>query len=427
MREDLLHYVWKNQKFLKTTLQTSSREVLEIIDTGLYNTSSGPDFFNARVRIGGQEWAGNLEVHLKSSDWYAHGHENDANYDNVILHVVWEDDVAIFRRDGTEIPTLPLKNHVSTTLIESYIGLMDNTKRKFINCERDISSVDDIFLRQWQQRLFVERLEQKSLLVESLLDKTNNDWETVLFRLLMKTFGLNKNGETFLSIAEHLDGKIMRKLVQNVTQMESLFFGLAGLLNVENILDDYYLKLRAEFEFLQNKFQLKQYLGERPIFFGLRPPNFPTIRLSQLANVYGKSPGLFASLMEAKKIDDFFELFGVGASAYWDTHYTFGKESKQRKKTLTGNFINLILINTVIPLRFSFDRYQGRYQIDQLMDLMNQIEAEKNSVVTGFQAIGVSSVSAFESQAKVQLYNGYCCKNKCLQCHVGANLLGRKS
>ncbi len=427
MREDLLHYVWKNQKFLKIDLQTSSKEVVEVIDPGQHNKSSGPDFFNARVRIEGQEWAGNLEVHLKSSDWYAHGHEKDSNYDNVILHVVWEDDVAIFRKDGTVIPTLSLKNYVSATLLTSYIGLVHNKKRKFINCERDASMVDDMIWHHWQERLFVERLEQKSVLVESLLLKTKNDWEMVLFKIFMKSFGLNKNGEAFLAMAEHLDGKVIRKVSKNVLQMESLFFGLAGFLGEENILDDYYLQLGREFEFLQNKFQLKEYLGEKPIFFGLRPPNFPTIRLSQLASIYGKSPNLFGRLMDTKKSDDFFELFDVGATSYWDTHYTFGKTSKKRKKTLTKDFIHLILINAVIPLRFSYDRYLGRNQVDQLMDLMNQLQAERNNIIKGFGTIGVSSTSAFESQSKIQLYNGYCTKNRCLECHIGANLLGRKS
>ncbi|MEO0573415.1 MAG: DUF2851 family protein [Bacteroidota bacterium] len=426
MREDLLHYIWKNQKFLKLTLQTSSKEVLEVIDAGHYNTSSGPDFFNARIRIGAQEWAGNLEVHVKSSDWYVHGHEKDIHYDNVILHVVWEDDAAIFRKDGTEIPTLPLKHYVSANLLTSYKGLLHNKKRKFINCERDVSSVDDIILHQWQERLFVERLEQKSLLVESLLRKTKNDWEMVLFKLLMKSFGLDKNGGAFLSMAEHLDGKVLRKISKDTMHMESLFYGIAGFLNQENILDGYFLRLKGEFDFLQNKFQIKKYIGEKPIFFGLRPPNFPTIRLSQLANVYGRCPNLFGRLMDAKNSDDFFTLFDVEASPYWDTHYTFGKASKNNKKKLTKDFINLILINAVIPLRFSFSRYLGRNQINQLMDLMNQLKAERNTIITGFQTLGISSMSAFESQAKIQLYKKYCRKNRCLQCHVGANLLGRK-
>ena len=427
MREDFLHFVWKSQKIQKNNLTTSSKETVEILNPGQHNMSSGPDFFNARICIDDQEWAGNLEIHLKSSDWYAHGHEKDINYDNVILHVVWEDDVDVFRKDGSAIPTLPLKNYVSDTLQTSYRQLVQNKKKRFINCEKDFTQVDDMVRYQWQERLLVERLEQKSFLVDSLLLKTKNDWETVLFQLLMKTFGLNKNGEAFLAMAEHLEGSLLKKVSKNVLQMESLFYGLAGFLDEEAILDDYHLELKKEFKFLQNKFQLKEYLGEKPIFFGLRPSNFPTIRLSQLANVYGKSPNLFSSLMDARTVEDFFGLFNVGASPYWHTHFTFGKESKRSKKTLTKNFVHLIVINTVIPLRFCYDRYLGRNRIDGLIDLMNELPAEKNNIVNGFETIGVSSTSALESQAKIQLYNTYCKENRCLQCQVGANLLGRKS
>ena len=406
---------------------TSSNELLEVITTGNYNTSSGPDFFNARIRIAHQEWAGNLEVHLKSSDWYAHGHESDLNYDNVILHVVWEDDADVFRKDGSRVPTLILGNYVSEDLLASYQGLVYDKKHQFINCEKDSKTIDSMTWKQWEERLYVERLEQKSVVIASLLEETKNDWETVLFRLLMKTFGLNKNGGAFLSMAEHLDDGTLKKVSRNTMHLESLFFGLAGLLGDETVLDGYYGQLKKEFQFLQNKFQLQEYLGEKPIFFGLRPSNFPTIRLSQLANVYGKSSGLFGDLMDAKTIEDFFELFHVAASPYWDTHYTFGKESKKRKKSLTEDFIHLILINAIIPLRFCYDRYLGRNKVDDLIDFMDQIPAEKNSIVTGFKTIGVSSSSAFESQAKIQLYNAYCKENKCLQCQVGVKLLGRKN
>ena len=427
MREDFLHFVWKSQKIQKNNLTTSSKETVEILNPGQHNMSSGPDFFNARICIDDQEWAGNLEIHLKSSDWYAHGHEKDINYDNVILHVVWEDDVDVFRKDGSAIPTLPLKNYVSDTLQTSYRQLVQNKKKRFINCEKDFTQVDDMVRYQWQERLLVERLEQKSLLVDSLLLKTKNDWETVLFQLLMKTFGLNKNGQAFLALAEHIDGVYPKKVSKSPLQAESLFYGLLGLLDEETILDEYYLELKREFRFLQNKFQLNEYLGAKPVFFGLRPPNFPTIRLSQLANIYGKSPNLFSSLMDAQTIEDFFEIFEIGASSYWDTHFTFGKKSKRSRKTLTKNFIHLILINAIVPLKFCYDRFLGRNRMNGLMDLMDTLPAEKNHITDGFETIGVSSESALESQAKIQLYNEYCKENKCLQCWIGANLLGRKS
>jgi len=427
MREDLLHFVWKSQKLSKADLFTSSRELVEIIVPGQHNTSSGPDFFNSRIRIAGQEWAGNLEIHLKSSDWYAHGHENDSNYSNVILHVVWEDDVEVFRKDGSVIPTLPLRNYISESLIASYQHLMDHEKYKFINCEKDVTDVNDIIWKQWQERLYVERLEEKSLLIKTTLRNTKNDWEAVLFRLLMKTFGLNKNGMAFTAMAEHLDNNILRKVSKDRFQFESLLFGLAGLLDRDEVLDGYYQKLKTEFDFLQHKFQIDTYLGEKPIFFGLRPPNFPTIRLSQLANLYEGFPNLFGRLMDARTVDDYFELFNVTASPYWDTHYTFGKESKRRRKGLSKSFIHLIIINAVVPLKFCYDQSMGRSRIDELIDIMNQLPAESNTIIGKFENIGVSSLTAFESQAKIQLYKRYCKGNRCLQCQIGARLLGRKN
>lgn len=427
MREDLLHYVWKNQKFQKTNLKTTTGELLEVIDAGHYNTSSGPDFFNTRICISEQEWAGNLEVHIRSSDWYVHGHEKDTNYNNVILHVVWEDDVDVFRKDGSIIPTLQLCDYVHKTLLDSYRDFVDNTKYKFINCEKDASSIDDVFWRQWQERLFVERLERKSTHIALLLQKTKNDWEVVLFMLLVKTFGLNKNGEAFLSMAEHLDGALIRKASKTVLHLESLFFGLAGFLSENQIEDEYYQKLKGEFEFLRNKFQIADHVGPKPIFFGLRPANFPTIRISQLANAYGKSPNLFGRLMEANTVNAFFELFNVAASPYWDNHFTFGKISKKRSKTLSKSFVHLVLINAVIPLKFSYFKYQGSTEVDGLLDVMNGLAAEKNRIVDKYTAIGISSKTAFESQAKLQLYQEYCTQNRCLQCHIGAALLKRKS
>ena len=427
MREDLLHFVWKSQKFPKNDLYTSPKEFLEIIGPGQHNLSSGPDFFNARVRIANQEWAGNLEIHLKSSDWYAHGHEKDSNYDNVILHVVWEDDVVVFRKDGSPIPTLSLKNYVSKVLISDYQNLMNHEKYKFINCEKDASHVKKVIWQQWSQRLFVERLEEKSMLVERLLDETKNDWEVVLFRLLMKTFGLNKNGDAFLAMANHLDCSTIRKVSKKSIQLESLLYGLAGFLEEDEVTDHYHSELKSEFDFLQNKFQIEKYLGEKPIFFGLRPPNFPTIRLSQLANLFGNCPNLFGRLMDAHAVDDFTELLEVTASPYWDTHFTFGKESKRRRKGLSKKFVHLIIINAIVPLKFCYDRSVGRNRIDDLVEIMNQLPSENNRVIERFENIGVSCTSAFDSQAKIHLYKSYCNKNKCLQCQIGTSLLGRKN
>ena len=427
MREDVLHYVWKTRKFRSSELETSSNKSIEVIEVGQHNTSSGPDFFNARVRIDGQEWAGNLEIHIKSSDWYVHGHEKDINYNNVILHVVWEDNIDVFRNDGSKIPALSLKNYVDPALLESCKNLLERQNVKFINCEKHVATIDNIVWKQWQQRLFVERLEKKSQVINELLVKTKNDWENVLFLLLLKNFGLNKNGEAFMALGQHIEGKIWKKVLKNVVNAESLLFGLAGFLSQHELFDEYHQNLRKEYEYLRNKFQIQEYIGQKPIFFGLRPSNFPTIRLSQLANLYHVHPNLFGVLIEAKTTEEFGKLFNISASSYWDNHYTFGKESKPRKKTLTKSFIQLILINTIVPLKFCYSKHLGNSDAESLFGLLNNIPPEKNSIVSRYESVGIPSESAFDSQTKIQLYHDYCSQNRCLECQVGHTLLGRKN
>lgn len=427
MREDLLHYVWKSQRFPKTELTSSSSNSISVIHPGQHNSSSGPDFFNARICIDGQEWAGNVEIHLKSSDWYAHHHEQDVNYNNVILHVVWEDDAPIFRKDGTAIPTLVLKDYIEPRVLHSYQKLVYNKKYKFANCEGVATEVDEMIWGSWHQRLFVERLEQKSKLVREYLAQSNNDWEAMLFIMLMKNFGLNKNGNSFLAVARHMDFGIIKKVRADLLQLESFFYGTIGFLEDENIRDEYYLKMQTEFKYLKHKFRLTPYNGERPVFYGLRPLNFPTIRLSQLSNLLHGQPNLFGKVMDAKTLKDFYLLLQVNASDYWNTHYTFGKPSSKRKKGISKNFIHLLLINTIVPLRFWYAKFRGKDETEELMDLMMELPPENNAIIEGYKGMGVLSESAFESQAKIELFNGYCSHNRCLNCHIGVHLLGRKS
>jgi hypothetical protein len=425
MREDLLHFIWKTNKLPKQLKTTKGEDVI-VHNAGQHNHVSGPDFFNSKLEIDGQVWAGNVEMHVKASDWYAHGHETDSNYDNVILHIVWEDDVSVFRKDKTEIPTLELKNLIPNSLLVAYKNLLDNSKKKFINCENDIATVDDFLLDSWLERLYIERLEQKSKLIFDLLEASNNDWEEVLFTMLLKNFGSKVNGDAFLSISKSLNFSIVRKLQNNTTALESVLMGMAGLLENEEILDEYYKGLQKEFSFQKNKFNLN-FLGvQKPDFFGLRPNNFPTIRLSQLANLYASEKSLFSKLMECIRIEDFYSLFEIEASEYWNNHFTFGKESKSSKKRLTKNTIDLILINTLIPLKFAYANSLGKDINKELITLIVTIGAEKNSIIKRFNALGKKTNNAFESQAKLQLYNQYCSPNQCLKCAVGSMLLNEK-
>ncbi|PWL37425.1 DUF2851 domain-containing protein [Flagellimonas aquimarina] len=426
MREDLLHFIWRHNKLRGKQLVTSALEQIEIKNSGSLNQFSGPDFFNAIVEINGQTWAGNVEMHLKSSDWYAHHHEKDPKYDNVILHVVWEDDMHVFRKDGTIIPTLRLNDHVSFQLLEKYQSLMEHSNSSFINCEKDFGAIDDFLFQNWMDRLYIDRLEQKSSLIFDLLKKSKNDWEKVLFVMLMKNFGSKVNGEFFLERAKSLNFSIIRKSRNSLEELESLLFGYFGLLEDKDCPDNYFLTLKKEYEYLSKKFELST-TTEKPEFFGLRPSNFPTIRLSQFANLYAKHQNLFSKLMQTDGIEDVYTIFETAASHYWDDHFTFGKVSKKRKKKLSKRFVDLLVINTIVPMKFCYSKHLGKDMNDDLMMLISQVKKEENSVISGFENLGSKTRNALQSQAKIQLYNNYCSKNKCLQCSLGAHLLNRNT
>ncbi|WP_435625026.1 DUF2851 family protein [Flagellimonas sp.] len=424
MREELLHYIWQYKKIPFSKLTTQRKEELQIVNFGLLNSGEGPDFLNARIRIDGQLWAGNVEMHLKSSDWYAHHHEIDANYDNVILHVVWKDDIAVFRRDKSQIPTLELQNCIPQKLLIAYEKLMDTSKTRFIGCENDIHLRDSLKWVNWEERLYFERLEQKSILIHKLFEQTRHDWEAVLFAMLCKSFGTKINGSFFLDQALSLDFAIVRKTSFSEFQLESLLFGHFGMLHINDCTDRYFLELKREYSYLSQKFDLSK-SHTKPAFFRLRPNNFPTIRVSQLSNIYFKNHQLFQLLMEIEHLDEFYEVFQAYASPYWNNHFTFGKISKTSKKKLSRAFIDLLLINTLIPLKFCYAQYSGKDWNEKLLEFISKIGPEKNSIISGYGRLGVTTRNALESQARIQLYNAYCSKKRCLHCNLGVHLLNR--
>ncbi|MFS4469445.1 DUF2851 family protein [Maribacter sp. 2210JD10-5] len=426
MKEELLHFIWKYKKLPLEGLLSASQETIQVIQTGRHNHLSGPDFFNAKLKIGGQLWAGNVEIHLKASDWYAHHHEKDAKYDNVILHVVWENDVSVFRKDNSEIPVLELKNYISTELLNRYQELFNRKNQQFIPCENEIKDIQEFTLKHWFERLFFERLEQKSNVILGLLETSKNDWEKVLFILLLKNFGSKINGELFFEMGKSLDFSIVRKLHGKPLQMEALFMGLSGLLISENSTDSYYTALKKEYKFLKKKFVLREIPSGPPEFFKLRPLNFPTIRLAQLAALYSGANNLFNLVVNAES-EELKTIFSIHPNTYWEEHYTFGTVSKKSKKGLSKNFVDLLMINTVIPLRFCYQKYKGIFDEDIILSTIEAIPKENNSIVKRYEGLGISVRTAKESQSLLQLYNNYCTQNKCLDCTVGARLLNLKS
>jgi hypothetical protein len=424
MKEEFLHYIWKYQKFISGRLISSNGEEVRVIVVGQHNLNSGPDFFNSQLYIGSQLWAGNVEIHIKASDWFVHHHEVDQAYDNVILHVVWENDSEIYRKDGTTIPTVEIENNISPYTISSYKNLFSK-KHKWINCENDYGHVEDFVHKAWLERLFVERLERKSEAIMEQLEKNNNHWESLLFQLLCKNFGLKVNGDAFLSIAQSVDFSRIQKCNHNQQDLESLLFGQAGFLDVDKE-DGYFIKLQNNFAFLKYKFNLQDSTALPSKFFRLRPRNFPTIRLSQLASLYSKKRQLFSEVIfdpssnnSVKDLSEFYTIFDVSASEYWDTHFNFGVVSARRKKKLSEKFIDLLILNTIIPIQFCYAKQMGKDVSEVLLKLASSISSEENSIIRKYNELKPNVISAFESQALLQLKSEYCNKMRCLDCAVG--------
>ena len=421
MKENLLHFIWKYKLFSTNKLVSTAGETIEIKATGSQNLNAGPDFLHAKISIGDQLWAGTIEIHIQSSDWYAHGHESDDSYQSVILHVVWEHDVDIFYSSNQVLATLELKNLISPKTLLNYKKLFDQNK-KWINCEKEIATTDVFVLNNWLERLYFERLEKKAEQIQQVLEKNHNNWEATLFVSLAKNFGLKVNGEAFLSFANSFDFSIVRKVSSNRYQLEALFFGQAGLLT-DPIESMYYRELKEAYRYLKRKYQLQEISKNQVQFFRLRPNNFPTIRLSQLADLYYNYQSLFSKLIEIEDINDFYKLLSVSTSPFWQSHYTFETESKKRIKKLTNPFIDLLLINTIIPLKFMFLKSLGKSDFGALLKIIEQIEPEKNTIISKFNDLKVESTNAFKTQALLQLKNEYCNKQLCLQCGIGREVL----
>ena len=420
MKEDFLHYVWQYKKFDFSNLKTTQNENLTIINSGFYSQLAGPDFFNAQIAIENQKWAGNVEIHIKSSDWYVHHHEKDANYDSVILHVVWEHDTPIFRKDNTEIPVLELQNYISEQELNNYNELA--APKTWIYCEKQIATIDNFIFKNWLERLFFERLERKSIPINQLLQQTDNNWEAVLFSMLAKNFGLNTNGEIFLKIANSIPFSVIRKESFEVENLEAIFFGRANLLN-DSKQDAYFIDLKNRWEYIKIKHQLNDVFIDEVQFFKHRPDNFPTIRLAQLAQLYHLQQNLFSKIIAIASAADCYQLFNLKVSDYWQTHYQFDKESPKKRKALSNSFIDLLLINTIIPFQFAYSKSIGKEISESVLELLSNISAEKNAVLDKFASFKIKAKNAFEAQALLQLKNEYCNQKKCLQCAVGLELL----
>ena len=416
MTERLLQYIWQFQYFNTRNLVTISGESLQVIHSGTYNTNQGPDFLNSKIKTGETTWAGNIEIHINASDWYSHQHSDDQNYNNIILHVVWKND----NHPTLPFPTLELQPIVSSVLLGKYEELMQSAL--FIPCQQHINKVPAITFIAWKERLLVERLQHKALYIENLLVQNNQHWEECFWWMLAKNFGIKINADSFEKIAQTIPVNILARHKGQVQQLEALLMGQAALLD-KSFNDDYPNMLRREYIFLQKKYKLKK--AHAPLYFlRMRPANFPTIRLAQLAALIYESHQLFSVIKESKEIDPIKQMLNVTANDYWHYHYMFDGETTFRKKVLGVQMIQNILINTVVPMLYAYGYLNNNESFkNKALLWMEQVTAERNSITKGFQLSGVENKSAFDSQALIQLKNLYCNYKLCLQCAVGNQVI----
>lgn len=420
--ENLLHYCWKHKIFPLRELQTTNGQRVEIIDVGLHNRNAGPDFFNAKVRIDGTLWVGNVEIHDRSSDWYVHGHDHDAAYDNVVLHVATVTDVEVRTSEGRVLPQLPLD--VPEDVREHYDELV--TTDEYPPCYRIIPDLSRLTVHAWMSALQVERLEQKTNDIARRVRQANGSWEAGYFATLARNFGFGINGDAFELWARHIPLQAVDHHRDDLFQVEAIFMGQAGLLGDagNGEADDYFRRLQKEYKYLAHKFSMQPMDAKMWRFLRLRPQNFPYIRIAQLAHLhYSRKAGL-SRLIGCKTIKELQELFTTTSTPYWETHYIFGAESAKRTKQLSKHSLDLLILNTAIPMFFAYGRHHSREDLcDRAFDLLEQLKAEDNHIIRLWKQCGLEVQTAGDSQALIQLKKQYCDRKDCLRCRIGYEYL----
>ena len=421
MKEDFLHYLWRLKRFDFQNLRTTQGEEIIIQDVGEHNSNAGPDFLNARIQIGETLWAGNVEIHVRSSEWTKHQHQKDKAYNNVILHVVFEEDETAFRENGEAIPCLELTKRIPPKLSTSYIKLINN--EYWIPCQHQLHTVKEITRNIWLDRLLVERLEQKTAYIKKVLDHNKYNWEETFYQILARNFGVKVNADPFELLARSIPLLTLAKHKSNLLQIEALLFGQAGLLE-QDFEDDYPNQLKKEYQFLQKKYQLQAINTASWKFMRLRPANFPSIRIAQFATLIYQSVHLFSKVLAAQNVKEVENMFEVKLSNYWQTHYVFDKVSVKRKKSLGKGTIHLFVINTIAPFIFLYgqEKKEDRFK-EKALQFLEELKPEKNSIISKWQELGIEPTSAYQTQALLQLKNEYCKNKRCLECAIGSAIL----
>ncbi len=426
MSEAFLHYLWQFQYFDKNELQTITGEPIQIFNPGHRNSHAGPDFSNARMKIGDVEWVGSAEIHVQASGWTEHRHDQDPAYENVVLHVVWKNDRVIRRNDGSLLPTLELMNRISEQFFLDYQRLINSPEK--IPCSPFLPHVKEIIRLSMMDKALLTRLESKSKQVSLILRKNHNDWQETCYQLLARNFGFKINAEPFQQLAQLLPYRVLRKHADKLLHLEALLFGQAGFLE-DDLEDEYYKLLKREYNLLRQKYKLSDRRLNKAQwkFLRLRPANFPTIRLAQFASLLYQRTSLFSTVLEMDDFPTLVSAFSIEQSEYWTNHYMFFKKAKDNVSFIGDSSISNIIINTVVPLLVAYGKSKDeQVYIDRAITILQQAPSESNAIIMQWKTLGLKSKTAFDSQALIELQNNYCSKRRCLDCNIGASLINSR-
>jgi hypothetical protein len=423
MNESFLHYVWQYQYFDKIDLTTVAGEIVSVFNPGMLNRHAGPDFSNARIKIGDVEWVGTVEIHIDASDWMNHKHHEDLGYENVILHVVWKNDKPVKRRNGSLLPTIELKDRIDEQLLLGYRKLIGSPET--IPCAKSFASVDELMKVSMLDKALFHRLERKAKQIQDTLTQNQNNWEETCYQTMGSNFGFKVNTDPFQQLVRTLPYKILLKHSDKQEQVEALLFGQAGFLD-DKFDDDYFYLLKREHDVLSRKYNLieKKLHVAHWRFLRLRPANFPTIRIAQFAALILSVKNIFSQILNAKTYGELVDLFSVQQSEYWQHHYQFNEKEIEGIASLGKMSIDNIIINTIVPLLVAYGKSRDEQEwIDRAVEILNSIPAEENSIINKWRNLKQPVQTAFDSQALIELYNNFCLKRKCLDCTIGASMI----
>ena len=427
--ENLLHYVWKHRLFPLRPLVTTDGETVDVLDPGLHNSNAGPDFFNAKLRVDGVVWAGNVEIHAKSSDWHTHGHDRDAAYDSVVMHVVGRDDGDAFTSSGKRLRQLVLE--IPEHVTRNYDELLRSDR--YPPCHGVIKTLPRLTLHSFMSRLAAERLDRKRAEVEQRVERCRGSWEQALFMTMARGFGFGVNGDAFEEWGRSVPLAAASHHRDNAMQVEALFMGQAGLLDVINLPesrreaasnDEWFVRLAAEYKYLSRKFGLEPMPNGMWRFMRMRPQNSPCIRIAQMAEMYRSGRCNMAALLDCRSVDDLRRLLRTGTTPYWETHYAFGSSPARRTKVLTEASADSLMINVVVPVFAAYARHRGDERLHaRAVELLEALPPERNGVVSAWHDCGLTACTAADSQALIQLKRRYCERKDCLRCRFGFEML----